>query len=75
MTSENNANSPKYACKECGNDEVRGDFDTYQVYRAEGDKLIHLRSEFTDPAIMALYCNDFSCGARIYEDLDEVIFD
>ena len=75
MTSENNATNPKYACKECGSEEVRGDFDTYQVYRAEGDKLIYLRSEFTDPVILALYCNDGSCGARIYEDLDEVIFD
>ena len=47
---------PKYACRNCGSDEVRGDFDTYQVYRAEGDRLVHLRSEFTDPAILALYC-------------------
>ena len=62
---------PKYACAECGSDEVRGDFDTYQVYRAEGDQLIHLRSEFTDPAVLALYCME--CGERIdIEDLREI---
>ena len=71
MTTENSSDRPKYACDQCGNDEVRGDFDTYQVYRAEGDRLIHLRSEATDPAILELYCN--SCGAEIWlEDLDEV---
>ena len=58
---------PKYACKECGSQEVRGDFDTYQVFLAEDDKLVHLRSEFTDPAILALYCNE--CGEQIDEDL------
>ena len=40
MTSENNATSPKFACKECGSDEVRGDFDTYPVFRAEDDKIV-----------------------------------
>lgn len=71
MTTENSGDRPKYACAECGNDEVRGDFDTYQVYLAEGDRLIHLRSEATDPGILALYCN--ACGAEIWlEDLDEV---
>ena len=57
MVIGNNDAQPKYACKACGSDEVRGDFDTYQVYRAEGDKLVHLRSEFTDPAILELFCN------------------
>ena len=57
MVIGNNDAQPKYACTVCGSDEVRGDFDTYQVYRAEGDKLVHLRSEFTDPAILELFCN------------------
>ena len=71
MNSDNNEAYPKYACAQCGSVEVRGDFDTYQVYRAEGDKLIHLRSEFTDPAILALYCN--TCGERIeIENLYEI---
>ena len=71
MESENNEAHPKYACTRCGSDEVRGDFDTYQVFLAEGDRLIHLRSEFTDPAILALYCNH--CHVRIeIEDLSEI---
>lgn len=71
MTTENSSDRPKYACAECGNDEVRGDFDTYQVYLAEGDKLIHLRSEATDPAILELYCN--ACGAEVeIDDLGEI---
>lgn len=63
MNPDSNEVSPKYGCRRCGSVEVRGDFDTYQVYRAEGDKLIHLRSEFTDPAVLSLYCNE--CGGRI----------
>ena len=73
MTSANTETRPKYACPECGSTEVRGDFDTYQVYLAEGDRLIHLRSEFTDPAILALYCN--MCDVEIDADLDGVKFD
>ena len=64
----------RYACPHCGSDEVRGDFDTYQVYRAEGDRLIHLRSEWTDPAVLALYCE--ACGEQIEIDgLDDIKFD
>ena len=70
MISENNATSPKYACKECGSDEVRGDFDTYPVYLAEGDKLVFLRTELTDIGVMELYCN--SCGEEIDENLDGI---
>ena len=67
-------NLPKYACRQCGSDEVRGDLDTYQVYRADGDRLFHLRSEFTDPAILALYCN--SCGEKLeIDDLGEIQFE
>ena len=71
MNSDDNEVNPKYACTRCGSVEVRGDLDTYQVYLAEDDKLIHLRSEFTDPAILALYCN--ACGERIQiENLSEI---
>lgn len=52
MTSTNTATQPKYACPEYGSTEVRGDLDTYQVFLAEENKLVHLRSEFTDPAIL-----------------------
>ena len=73
----NPANSevfPKYGCRRCGSAEVRGDFDTYQVYWAEGDKLVHLRAEFTDPAVLALYCNQ--CGERIpIEDLAGIVIE
>ena len=67
MTSENNATSPRFACKECGSDEVRGDFDTYPVFRAEDDKMVFLRTESTDAGVLELYCN--SCGEEINEDL------
>lgn len=74
MNSNSNEVPPKYGCLRCGSVEVRGGFDTYQVYRAEGDKLIHLRSEFTDPAILALYCNE--CGGRVeIEDLGEIVIE
>ena len=72
MSTDITTSLPKYACKECGSDEVRGDFDTYQVYLAEGNRLVHLRSESTDPAILELYCN--ICGAEIeIDDLGGVI--
>ena len=68
---EDNSLLPKYACPHCGSDEVRGDFDTIQVYRAEGEKLVHLRSEFTDPAVLALHC--LECDSRIeVDDLGEI---
>ena len=70
MTSDNTATPPKYDCTECGSTEVRGDFDTYQVFLAEGDKLVHLRSEFTDPALLHLYCN--RCHVEIEADLEWV---
>ena len=49
---------PKYACRNCGSDEVRGDFDTYPVFRAEGDNLVHLRSESAGGSVLTLYCNE-----------------
>ena len=73
MTPANTEIRPKYACTECGSTEVRGDFDTYQVYQAEGNKLVHLRSEWTDPAILELYCN--VCHVEIEVDLDGVVIE
>lgn len=74
MSVDDNKALPKYACPRCGSYEVRGDFDTYQVYLAEGDKLIHLRSEWTDPAVLALYCN--MCNERIeIEDLTQIMIE
>ena len=70
MTSENNATSPRFACKECGSDEVRGDFDAYPVFRAEDDKIVFLRSELTCAGVLELYCN--SCGEEIDEELDGI---
>ncbi len=71
MGSSKNEEGPKYACRSCGCHEVRGDFDTYQVYLAVGTKLIHLRSEFTDPAVLELYCN--RCQEQIeIEDISEI---
>ncbi len=63
MTCDDNSALPKYACRHCGSDEVMGGLDTYPVFLAEGDKLIHLRSESTDMGILALYCH--SCGKNI----------
>lgn len=71
MNPESNEARPQYACRVCGADEVRGDFDSYQVYIAQGDKLIHLRSESTDPGVLALYCN--RCGEEIeIDDITEI---
>lgn len=69
MTSDNISNSPKYACKECGSDEVRSEYDSYQVFRAEDDKLVHLRSEFPVTGLLALYCN--WCGEQIQGNMAE----
>ena len=72
MTTDIN-NRPKYACFHCGNTEVRGDFDTCPVFRAEGERIIYLRSE-TYPLIDALYCN--RCHADIeIENIDELIIE
>ena len=62
---------PKYACRQCGSDEVRGGFDTFPVCQAEGDKLIYLRSECPDASVLALFC--LQCNERIeVEDLGEI---
>ena len=72
MTTDTN-DRPKYACARCGSDEVRGDFDTCPVFRAEGNKIIYLRSE-TYPEICALYCNFCHEDIEI-ENIDELIIE
>lgn len=73
MNSIGDDTRPKYACTRCGSNEVRGDFDTCPVFRAEGDKIIYLRSE-TYPELCALYCN--SCHEDIeIENIDELIIE
>ena len=72
MATDNNA-PPKYACARCGSDEVRGDFDTCPVFRAEGNKIIYLRSE-TYPEISALYCNFCHEDIEI-DNIDELIIE
>ena len=72
MTTDIN-DRPKYACAICGSDEVRGDFDTCPVLRAEGNKIIYLRSE-TYPEISALYCNFCHEDLEI-ENIDELIIE
>ena len=73
MSTNNNDIRPKYACTRCGNNEVRGDFDTCPVFLAEGDRIIYLRSE-TYPELSALYCNRCHEDIEI-EDLDELIIE
>ena len=68
-------NTPQYACRLCGSDEIRGDFDSYAVYRAEGDSLVFLYSELTDPIATSLYC--VRCGGRLeltQEELGNINF-
>ena len=72
MTTDIN-DRPKYACPYCGSAEVRGDFDAYPVFLADGDKLVYLRSETTDAGVLELYCN--SCHDLITDDLDDVEFE
>ena len=54
---------PKYACRACGSVELRSDLDTFQVFIAIGDKLVHVRSEGTPGGLQGLYCYD--CGEQI----------
>lgn len=63
MKADQNESRPKYGCADCGSDEVRGDFDTYQVFIAKGDKLIHIGSDFVAGGITGLYC--LGCGESI----------
>ncbi len=73
MNSNNSETQPKYACARCGSAEVRGDFDTCPVFRAEGDRIIYLRSE-TYPLVDALYCNFCHEDIEI-QNIDELIIE
>lgn len=70
MTVESSDKSSKYACRICGSVEVRGIFDTYPVFLAEGDRLIYQRLESTGAGIEALYCNE--CHEQIEIDDEEL---
>ena len=63
MNPENTENLPKYACRECGSDELRGEMHGFEVFRAEGDKIIHVRSEGTDGGLGGLFC--YECDEPI----------
>ena len=66
MSAENITTHPKYACKECGSVEVRSELNGYEVFRAEGDQLIHLRSECMEAGLIELHC--LSCHEPIEVD-------
>ncbi len=63
----------RYACPHCGSNEVRGDFDTYPVFLAEGDRLVYQRLESTHAGVLELYCN--FCHELITDDLDDVLIE
>ena len=67
MNANNSETQPKYACPHCGSIEVRGDFDSYPVFRAEGDKLVYTRAETIVSGLSVLYCN--ACHDFITNDL------
>ena len=72
MRTANTESRPKYACHVCGSDEVRTDPETYQVFLAQGDKLIFLRSDFNASGLSTIYCNE--CDEEIeVENLGDVV--
>ena len=60
---EDERNLPKCACRVCGSVQLRSDLDTYQVFLAQDDKLVHLRSEGAPGGLQSLYC--YECGEEI----------
>ena len=54
---------PKYACRRCGSLKLRSNFDTFQVFRAEGDKIIHIGSDFLASGLWGLY--SYECDEEI----------
>ena len=67
MSADNAVERPKYACPYCGSTEVRGEFDSYSVFRAEGDKLVYTRSETIVAGLSKLLCN--ACHNFITDEL------
>lgn len=66
-------NTPKYACRLCGSNEIRGEFDSYPVFQAEGDRLVFLRMDSIPGGLSELYCN--FCHESIdveYEKLGDI---
>ena len=71
MKLNNSTESPRYGCRQCGSVKLRGGFDTFQVFRAEGDVVVHLGSEFSASGLLELIC--YECGKEIeVDDLGEV---
>lgn len=66
MTSQRNDPLPQYACRICGSGEIRGEPDSYPVFRAEDDKIVYLRSETLPGGLSYLYCNE--CDEPIEAD-------
>lgn len=66
MDCESTETLPKYACKKCGSNEVRSELNGYEVFLAEGDKLIHIRSECMEAGLIELHC--LSCYQQIEVD-------
>ena len=69
MNTNNDDVSSKYACPHCGSVEVRGEFDSYPVFLADGDTLVYTRSETIVAGLSALYCN--TCHNFITDDLHD----
>lgn len=63
MDPENTDTLPKYACKECGSNEVISEMHGFEVFRAVGDKIVHVRSEGTDGGLAGLFC--YECDEPI----------
>ena len=61
--SEAKKTAPKYACPNCGGDEVHSDLNAHDVFRAEGDKIVYLRSNSLDGLVMQLFC--VRCGEEV----------
>ena len=67
MSADNAVERPKYACPHCGSTEVRGEFDSYPVFRAEENNLVYARSETIVSGLSELLCN--VCHNFITDDL------
>lgn len=53
----------KYQCRACGCVEVAGGLDSYPIFRAEGEKLVYVRTVSYDADISSLTCAE--CGEDI----------
>ena len=63
MISNDDTAFPKYGCRQCGSVKLRGNFDTFQVFRAEGEVIVHLGSEYLVSGLLGLFC--YECDGEI----------